>query len=96
MSAVQVEKGRRLFWPHFGFFYKAVATKISAFLYDLSTGSETKIIESDGIINPTTNTISSGMVEWKYISKNLSDVTKLKDMWNSTTENLWQVLIRFI
>ena len=87
-SAVQVENGARLFWPHFGFFYKAVATKISVYLYDLATSSEVKIID-EGIVNPIGNTVSSE-TEWKYISKNLSTVAELTSMWNSGSEKLWQ------
>lgn len=88
VSPVQVEHGKRLLWPHFGFFYKAVATKISVYFYDLTTA--TKIFDG-GIVNPIGNSISKE-IEWKYLSKNLSTLTQFTDMWNANTEKSWQVV----
>ena len=88
VSAVQVENGKRLLWPHFGFFYKAVATKISVYFYDLTTA--TKIID-EGIVNPIGNSISKEK-EWKYVSKNLSTLTQFTNMWSANTEKSWQVV----
>ena len=92
VSSVQKENGPRLLWPHFGLFYKAIATKISVYFYDLATSTKVKIIDVDsgGIVNSIGNSISKEM-EWKYLSKNLSTLTQFTDMWSANTEKLWQV-----
>lgn len=92
VSEVQIEKGPRLFWPHFGFFYKAIATKIEVYFYDLSTGFLTEIL-NEGLVNEINNPISQ-VSDWKYISKNLSTETKFKNMWDADTEKSWQVIIK--
>ena len=90
VSSVQVENGRRMFWPHFGFFYKAVATKISVHMYDLSSASLHTVVDL-GLVNPVGNAISKD-TDWKYLSKNLSALTEFTSMWDANTEKLWQVL----
>ena len=91
VSEVQVEKGKRLFWPYFGFFYKAIATKISVWFYDLSASPPTKTeIINEGIVNPMGNSVSNEL-EWKYVSRNLSTVTQYENMVTANTEKSWQV-----
>ena len=90
VSAVQYENGRRMFWHHFGFFYKAVATKISVHMYDLSSSSLHPVIDL-GVVNPLGNEISEDM-DWMYVSKNLSTMTEFTDMWDANTDKLWQVM----
>ena len=75
--------------PHFGFFYKAVATKITVYLYDIAANSEVKIID-EGIVNPIGNTISTEL-EWRYVSKNLSLVAEYISTVNAGSEKMWQV-----
>ena len=89
VSAVQYENGRRMFWPHFGFFYKAAATKISVHMYDLSSSSLHNIIDL-GVVNPLNNEISEEM-DWMYVSKNLSTIDEFDTLWNANTDKLWQV-----
>ena len=89
VSSVQYENGRRMFWPHFGFFYKAAATKISVHMYDLSSQSLHPVIDL-GVVNPLDNEISEDM-DWMYVSKNFSTITEFIDMWDANTDKLWQV-----
>ena len=93
VSAPQVEKGPRAFWPHFGFFYKALATKISVYYCDVPCNTPVKIID-EGEVQPIGNPISEDM-EWKYVSKNLSTLTQFTDMWAASTEETWQVKVFF-
>ena len=90
ISSIQVEKGRRMFWPHFGFFYKAVATKISVLMCDESCSSVSSVIDL-GLVNPVDNKISNDM-DWKYVSKNLSEMTEFTTMWDANTAKSWQVI----
>ena len=90
ISSIQVEKGRRMFWPHFGFFYKAIATKISVHMFDLDSQSLHSVIDL-GFVNPVDNTISNDM-DWKYVSKNLSELTEFTTMWDTNSPKLWQVI----
>ena len=92
ISSLQVEKGRRMFWPHFGFFYKAVATKISVLIKELDGSSSPLHSVIDlGIVNPVDNKISNDM-DWKYVSKNLSEMTEFTTMWDANTAKSWQVI----
>ena len=90
VSAVQYENGRRMFWPHFGFFYKAAATKISVHMYDISSTSLHSVIDL-GVVNPLGNEISDDM-DWMYVSKNLSTIDEFITMWDANTDKLWQVM----
>ena len=74
VSEVQIEKGPRLFWPHFGFFYKAIATKIEVYVHEIPSGFLIKIMD-EGLVNEINNPISQ-VSDWKYLSKNLSTITK--------------------
>ena len=87
-SAIQYENGPRMYWPHFGFFYKAAATKISVHMWDLSSRSLHPVIDL-GLVNPLDNEISEDM-DWMYVSKNLSTMTEFTDMWDANTDKLWQ------
>ena len=90
VSSIQIEKGRRMFWPHFGFFYKAIATKISVHMFDLNSQSLHSVIDL-GLVNPVDNTISNDM-DWKYVSKNLSELTEFTTMWDDGGPRLWRVI----
>ena len=84
-TSIQVENGPRLFYPHFGFFYRALSTNVSVYLYDVVSGSKTRIVTQNISAN-------SADKEWVYMNKNLSDIPKFKDMWNAAgTEQMWQV-----
>ena len=89
VSAVQLEKGRRQFWPHFGFFYKAIATKVEVYFYDITSAALVKIMD-EGLVNDVNNPISKAS-DWKYLSKNLSTITEFTDMWKTDTEKSWKV-----
>ena len=89
VSAIQIEQGPRLFWPHFGFFYKAIATKVEVYFYDISSSALVKIMD-EGLVNEISNTVSKAS-DWKYLSKNLSTITQFTDMWNTNTDKSWKV-----
>lgn len=89
VSSVQIENGPRKLWPHFGFFYKAVATKIAAYGYDESTGAKIKIVDL-GVVNPIGNSITKD-AGWKYISKNLSTIPDFVQMGKANSEKSWRV-----
>ena len=89
VSAVQLEKGPRLLWPHFGFFYKAIATKVEVYFYDIANSALVPIMD-EGLVNEVSNPISKDS-DWKYLSKNLSTITQFTDMWNTDTETSWKV-----
>ena len=89
VSAVQLENGPRQFWPHFGFFYKAIATKVEVYFYDISSSALVKIMD-EGLVDEISNTVSKAS-DWKYLSKNLSTITQFTDMWNTNTEKSWKV-----
>ena len=92
ISSEQVEKGRRMFWPHFGFFYKAVNTKISVLMFELGSSSPPLHSVIDlGLVNPVDNKISND-IDWKYVSKNLSELTEFTTMWDTNSPKLWQVI----
>ena len=93
VSSVQIENGPRKLWPHFGFFYKAVATKISAYGYAESTGAKIKIVDL-GVVNPIGNSITKD-AGWKYISKNLSTIPDFVQMGKANLEKSWRVNIIF-
>ena len=93
VSSVQIENGPRKLWPHFGFFYKAVATKISAYGYAESTGAKIKIVDL-GVVNPIGNSITKD-AGWRYISKNLSTIPDFVQMGKANSEKAWRVNMFF-
>ena len=88
VSAVQVEHGPRLFYPHFGFFYKAKNTRVKVKFVEKASGTKHDIMTV--LENPLNNNIERDL-EWKYFSQNLSDVSFLTAAWNGNTKIEWQV-----
>ena len=87
LSAVQVEEEPRLFHPHFGFFYKSKNTRVKVIFVEIASG--TKHEQMNVLENPLNNEIERNL-EWKYFSKNLSDVSFLTTAWNANTKLEWQ------
>ena len=87
LSKWQVENGPRMFDSHFGFAYKARNTNVKVSLY--KDGDSTPVV----ILDKFVDAIQKSVVDegWHYFSKNLSDVTFLKDAWDSSTEIKWRV-----
>ena len=46
VSAIQVEEGPRLFYPHLGFYYKATNTRLKVILIEIASGTKTEIKNS--------------------------------------------------
>ena len=88
VSAVQVESGPRLFWPHFGFFYKAKNTKVKVIFLEKSSGTQHNVL--DIMVNELNNEIERES-EWKYFSKNISEISFISTAWSGTSDVEWQV-----
>ena len=74
MSAIQVEKGPRLFYPQFGFFYKAKNTRVKVLFHDQSASPPQTHTIYNVLENEESNDVSR-QLEWKYFAKNLSDIS---------------------
>ena len=90
VSAIQVEEGPRLFNPHFGFFYKPKNTRVKVIFVEKASGTQHVIMNV--LENPLGNEIDREM-EWKYFSKNLSDVSFLSTAWKGNSKLAWQVIV---
>ena len=82
VSAIQVEEGPRLFYPHFGFFYKARNTRVKVIFAETVSGTKHEI----------TNSVENDYY-WKTFSKNLSDVSFLSTAWGGSTKLEWRVCL---
>ena len=82
VSAIQVEEGPRLFYPHFGFFYKAKNTNVKVIFAETASGTKHEI----------KNSLENDFY-WKSFSKNLSDVSFLNTAWGGSTKLEWQVCL---
>ena len=82
-SPIQREEGPRMFYPHFGFAYKAVNTNVKVIL----RSSAFKIVDFE-VTKPLTNT------DWEYYFKDLS-TTPLGTVWAGTSEYFWQIVLLF-
>ena len=88
MSPIQIEKGPRLLFPHFGFYYRATKTRVKIIF--LETASNTQ----HEIMNTFVNTINDEIEtenEWKYFFKNISEVDFISTAWEASEEVEWQV-----
>ena len=88
VSAIQVEEGPRLFHPHFGFYYKALNTRVKVIFVETSSGTQHEIMNS--LVNAFDNEIER-IMEWRHFSQNLSDVSFLSTAWSGNTKIEWQV-----
>ena len=77
---------KRMFYPMFGFAYKAVNTNVKVSL--IKEGDSNHVIVLDRFVEKVNGDESEG---WHYFSKNLSHVDFLKDAWDSDTEIKWRV-----
>ena len=87
-SAVQVEEGRRLFYPQFGFFYKAKNTRLKVIFVEKASKTKHEILN---VMENRLNNDIEREPEWKYFAKNLSDVSFLTTAWRGNTKVEWQV-----
>ena len=88
VSPIQIEKGPRLLFPHFGFYYRATNTRVKVIF--LETASNTQ----HEIMNTFVNTINDEIEtenEWKYFFKNISEVDFISTAWEASEEVQWQV-----
>ena len=90
MSPLLREKGKRWFYPHFGFTYKAINANVRVILVSDIGGSNTQTIE----LNEMSNDLNTN---WQYFFKNLTEVTFLSDAWNDANEPelFWQIVLLF-
>ena len=90
VSPLLREKGKRWFYPHFGFAYKAINANVRVILVSDIGGSNTQTVE----LNEMSNDLNTN---WQYFFKNLTEVTFLSDAWNDATEPelFWQIVLLF-
>ena len=90
VSPLLREKGKRWFYPHFGFAYKTINANIRVILVSDIGGSNTQTVE----LNEMSNDLNTN---WQYFFKNLTEVTFLSDAWNDATEPelFWQIVLLF-
>ena len=90
VSPLLREKGKRWFYPHFGFAYKTINANVRVILVSDIGGSNTQTVEL--------NEMSNGLnTNWQYFFKNLTEVTFLSDAWNDASEPelFWQIVLLF-
>jgi hypothetical protein len=90
MSPILHEKGKRWFYPHFGFAYKAINAKVKViFVSDIGGDNSQTILLDQSYNEHNTN--------WEYFFKNLSDVDFLNVAWSDDNEpeSLWQIILLF-
>ena len=80
VSAIQVEEGPRLFYPHFGFYYKAKNTRVKVIFAETASGTKHEI----------KNSVENAYY-WKTFSTNLSDGSFLSTAWGGNAKLEWQV-----
>ena len=90
VSPIQREKGKRWFYPHFGFAYKPINTNVQVVLVSDIDGMKSHTVLLDKSFNAQ-NT------NWHYFFKNLNDVDFLFDTWTDSAkpELLWQIVLLF-
>ena len=90
VSPIQREKGKRWFYPHFGFAYKPINTNVQVVFVSDIDGMKSQTVLLDKSFNAQ-NT------NWHYFFKNLNDVDFLNDIWTDGTkpELLWQIVLLF-
>lgn len=88
VSPMLEEYGARLFYPHFGFAYRAKNTKVKVLI--LEDGNPTKV-----------HTVVEMLLDdescWNYFGKNLSEVKYLNDIWTNSTLSIqhWKLVLHF-
>ena len=88
VSQVQIEKGPRLLFPHFGFHYMAKNTVVKVIFLETSSNTQHEIMNS--MENALNNELEIEN-EWKYFFKNISDVSFISSAWQASSEVEWQV-----
>ena len=91
VSSIQLEKGPRLLFPHFGFHYRAKNTRVRVIF--LETASNTQHDIMDSMVNTLTDEIETEN-EWKYFFKNITEESFISSAWAGSTEVEWQVNLK--
>ena len=88
VSQLQIEKGPRLLFPHFGFHYRAKNTRVKVIFLETSSNTQHEIKNS--MENALDDEIETEN-EWKYFFKNISDVSFISAAWDASDEVEWKV-----
>lgn len=80
------EFGKRYFYPHFGFAYKAINANVKVFFVETSSGTQVEALNKDH---------SAVDNNWHYFFKDLSQVPFLQALWDAETEGYWQIVLVF-
>ena len=89
VSPIQIEKGPRLLFPHFGFHYRANDTRVKVIFLETSSNTQHEIMNS--MENDLNNEHNETENEWRYFFKNISDVSFISSAWQASDEVEWQV-----
>ena len=90
VSPIQIEKGPRLLFPHFGFHYRAKNTRVKVTFVEVASNTEHDIMDS--MINTLDDEIETEN-EWRYFFKNISEENFISTAWSGTSEVEWQVIV---
>ena len=88
VSPIQKIHGPRLFYPHFGFAYRATNTRI-------------RVVLLEGLESPTKHVLLDETFDrvdtWRYFMKNLTEVAFLEEAWSADppVEKEWRILLLF-
>ena len=88
ISPIQIEKGPRLLFPHFGFHYRAKNTRVKVIFIETSSNTQHDIMNS--MVNTLNDEIESEN-EWRYFFKNITEESFISTAWSGTSEVEWQV-----
>lgn len=88
VSPIQIEKGPRLLFPHFGFHYRAKNTRVKVIFVETSSNTQHEVMNS--MENALNNELETEN-EWRYFFKNISDVSFISSAWEASDEVEWQV-----
>jgi len=88
VSPLLEENGPRLYYPHFGFAYRAKNTKVKALI--LEDGDPSKK-------HTMWDLLLDDQDSWNYLGKNLTEVTFLNDLWTAAAPVVkkWKLVLHF-
>ena len=91
VSAIQEERGARLFHPHFGFSFRAIKAKVKVYFVETASNTKHEMLNLD--LSESTegdwrywakNLTTEG--DWRYWAKNLTTVGFLTTHWAAYTD----------
>ena len=92
VSSIQLEKGTRLLFPHFGFHYRAKNTRVKVIFVETAANTQHEVMNT--MVNTLNDEIENGNDgnEWKYFFKNITEESFISTAWSGSSEVEWQVI----